>query len=124
MHSLFKKYRDRTLQYGVYDCNLMVLEHLGSDISKLPEYSTLEEGRETLSEAYGVDSPEEAIHSLGCEPIEPLLAFDGDILVKGIHCFIYYDGLVFGLDNRSQTFQFMKVSLDGLLKFKAYRKTK
>lgn len=124
MISLFKKYRERTLQYGSYDCNLMVLEHLGINTAELPTYRTIQEGIALIKPTFGVDSITDVLQLHNYEQIDSLLCYDGDILVDGIHCYIYFDGLLFGINKDTKTFQFNKITLTELMKFEAYKYNK
>ncbi|WP_038225316.1 hypothetical protein, partial [Vibrio sp. ER1A] len=54
MNHILEKYKDKPHVVGVYDCNLMLLELTGFDISIVPEFKTIREGMKALRQSVGV----------------------------------------------------------------------
>ncbi|WP_028022242.1 C40 family peptidase [Enterovibrio calviensis] len=122
MEAVIQKYRGQSLTYGVLDCNLLVLELTDFDLSKIEPYSTLKGGAISIAKATQCNSPTDYIHSLGYKQISPLNAFDGDILIDGIHCGIYLNGSLFGIHKATSTFQFQSLTIEALQQMKVFSK--
>ncbi|MGF1787089.1 hypothetical protein L4D00_14940 [Photobacterium swingsii] len=115
------KYVDKPLSYGTFDCNLMVLELTGFDTTKIKPYSTLKEGAVNVSDATQCCSPLEYIQTQGYKQINPLEASDGCLVVDKIHCFIYFNGCLFGVHKETQCFKYMNITINELQKLKVYK---
>ena len=126
MDNLFKvlqKYQGLSYICGVNDCNLMMLEINDFDTSKVPQFRTIREGRNALIEATGSPTQGDYLLSQGYLFITPYEATDGAVFSSGIHCFIYYNGMLFGVMRETNTFGFMSFDINNLSKFKIYKRS-
>ncbi|EIE5875895.1 hypothetical protein BA746_00385 [Vibrio parahaemolyticus] len=122
LFDLFDKYLGKERKCGVVDCNLMLLEYLGFDTTQIEPFNNPLDGRRNLRKACNAKNMSEYLTNNGWSVIEPLRAYDGDIVIKGIHCGIIYNGMMFGVCSKTNTFQFLKLSLEQLQKLKIFRK--
>lgn len=122
LEALLQEYHHKKHEYGKYECILLVLLLTGFVTSTLEPYSTAREGRKVLSRATGQFTIKSYLISRGYSSISPVYLYDGDILLRGSHCFVYYDGMVFGVSTETNTFEFLEVSIENLNKFQVFRK--
>lgn len=120
MLSILSNYKGKPYICGVNDCNLLLLELTGFDTSQVPPFNTIRSGREALCSATGCKNHKEYLTSIGAELIPHNLVTDGCFLIKGINCFIYFDGLVFGVSKETNTFEWSYIDLEQLQRFEVY----
>ncbi|ENM2831982.1 hypothetical protein AB6Q85_002329 [Vibrio cholerae] len=120
MLEVLSKYKGKPYVCGVNDCHLMILELTGFDINKIKPFRTLKEGRKALVESTGFLTMPSYLSSKGYQKTNPRFICDGCILLKGVHCFVYFDGLVFGVSKKSKTFEWCSIDLNNLEKFEVY----
>jgi hypothetical protein len=109
---VFADYRGKEHGHGVYDCNLMVLEATGYDVKSIPPYSTAMGGLKSLR-SFGFRRMGDYLESKGYKQIEPVFISDFDIVLDGINCGIYFDGLLFALSENNR-FDFIRFDREKL----------
>ncbi|ELA9841214.1 hypothetical protein V4F87_003256 [Vibrio parahaemolyticus] len=122
MLKVLEKYQGRKLEYGKYDCNLLILEATGFDITNVPEYSSVAEGRNALGKYTGCKSPSDYLVKQGYKKINPALVRDFDIINQNHHCGIFFDGKLFAVDIESKTFKYHQITTGQLKEFEVYSK--
>lgn len=118
---MFEKYIHKPVEYGLYDCNLMILEHLGFDLNKVDSYSTIKEGAIALKTATNCSNSKEFLLKNNYKQINPMLVSEGCILIKGIHCHIYHKNYFFGVHPDTKTFEFFKLDFSKLKDFEVFK---
>jgi hypothetical protein len=119
-YDIISKYIGLEYVIGVNDCNLMMFEATGLDVSNV-KFNTIKEGREVLTNLCGFQTHNDYFNSINYKLISPYELDDGCILLSRIHCFVYYDGKVFGV-SKNRVFEFMTSTFNELSKFKIYKK--
>ncbi|WP_347368031.1 hypothetical protein [Vibrio vulnificus] len=107
---------------GVYDCNLIALQFIGFDISKIEPFDTVRGGLVAIRKATGCKTWAEVMNKHNYELINPMLIEDGCVLSKGIHRFIFKDGYLFGVHPISKKFDFFKINYNELHLFEVYKR--
>lgn len=106
---------------GVNDCNLMVFEITGFDLTKIEPFNTVRGGMKSLRSASGCKTMGEYLLSRGYKQIKETLITDGCFAIKGIHSFYFYQGYMFGVNPNTNCFGFFKVNYDQLKEFEVYK---
>ncbi|MCG6410399.1 hypothetical protein K6U17_14350 [Vibrio fluvialis] len=115
------RYEGHQLAFGTLDCNLLVLEATGFDVSKITPYHDLKTGRKALSSAVGFHRVSSYLKSIGYQKINPAFVGDFDIVIYDrIHCGIYYAGYFFGL-NKDNTFVYSRISTQQLQEYEVFK---
>ena len=107
---------------GVYDCNLMMLDHAGFDITKIEPFSSGLQGRRNIKKATGCKNYDEFLIKHGFSKINPMFVSDGCILRRGVHFFIFNNGYLFGLHPNKKVFDFFKIDYKHYDNFEVYQK--
>lgn len=115
------RYRGNPHVVGVYDCNLMALEYIGYDISKIEPFNTTRGGLVNIRKATDCKTWEQLMNKLGLVKINPMLATNNCILSNGIHRYIYKDGYLFGVHPYSKKFDYFKIDHKDLNLFEVYQ---
>lgn len=120
MEAIIEKYNNKTLEYGVLDCHLLVLDFIGFDTSNLiGKYSDYKTGAKLALALTGCSSLVEFLENRGYQKVNPMTVSDGSIVMDGVSCSIYYDGNLFGIwDN---TFSLKKVRVSQLNNLGVYK---
>lgn len=118
---MFNKYQHKPLQYGLYDCNLMVLEHLNYDLNTLAPYDSVMSGATSIKALTKCQKMQEVLIKAGYQKINPMLISEGCIVIKGIHCFIFHKSHLFGVHPDTKTFEFFKVDYSKLNNFEVFK---
>lgn len=95
------EYNKQPHQHGMTDCNLMLLQALGHDITQIPQYETPIQGRTALRSYLGVRSMKQYLLENGFRKIDPVLISDFDVILSGVNCSFYIDGKMFGVHDGS-----------------------
>ncbi|HDI3263890.1 TPA: hypothetical protein PMC50_002511 [Vibrio cholerae] len=109
VNKIVKKYQGKPYVCGVYDCNLMLLEYTGFTGSIEP-FSNVFEGRKALRKAVGCKNSKEYLTKTGFKQIPPTLVTDGCVLTSGIHCFLYFDDKLFGVNPLTKSYSWFSVN--------------
>lgn len=115
------EYKGKPHICGTNDCNLMVLELTGFDTTKVEPFTSVFSGRRSLRKATSCKTMNQYLESIGSRKINPNLVSDGCILLQGIHSFVYFDGLIFGVNYTTKTFEWNSLPLEQLQEFEVYK---
>lgn len=121
MIDLINKYKGLEYICGTNDCNLMMLEHTDFDITKIKPFSDIKSGFKSISTAIGYQTLHKYLVNNGYKQINPLEAEDGCVIISRIHCFLWFDGKLFGVSPRN-IFEFMDVSIKQQQQLKVYKR--
>lgn len=120
-YSVISKYFGLDYIIGVNDCNVMMVEATGLDVSNIEPFTTLRQGSKILRNACGFRTYDDYFKSIKYKRVTEYEVTDGCILLSGIHCFIYYDNKLFGV-SKNNKFEFMNPTIKELSKYRIYKK--
>ncbi|KJR15232.1 hypothetical protein [Vibrio parahaemolyticus] len=121
MLNIISEYKGKPYICGFYDCNLMVLELTGFDISTIQPFNSVLSGMKSLRKATNCKTMNQYLESKGYKKINQNLITDGCFLLQGIHCFVYFDGMVFGVSSLTKTYEWCSLNLQELQEFEVYQ---
>lgn len=99
----------------------MVLELIGFDTSTIEPFDSIKSGRVNIGAAIDCKSLDEYLIKNNYKEIEYQFLTDGCVVLCGIHSFIWFNGLLFGVSNRNK-FEFQKIDLEQLSKTTIYKR--
>ncbi|HHG3075764.1 TPA: hypothetical protein ACPVXB_001022 [Vibrio parahaemolyticus] len=121
LYSIANKYHSKPFECGVYDCNRMILEYFSYDLNQIKPYSNIRDGKLAIQEATGTNSPQDFLLSQGWSSVTPHQVEEGCVLIKGIHCFLYIDGMMFGVHPDTKSYEYIRADLDYISEFEVFK---